>query len=185
MILPAEIRLGADKRGKGRQQEGRGEGAKEGRKVPNCEVSHTWRRAGGRLAGAACATADDDGDAVAGGGENGWEIHFQPPDSNRVDSVANPTGSLKSTPKRSQPPRIGPSIDCESRWVRFPIWSGDKGPPRRAHDDFPRGRVPRLRPPRAAPPKSPSASVVPPPLIAVGPRNEPFAINMPSSSAAS
>ena len=44
MILPAEIRLGADKRGKGRQQEGRGEGAKEGRKVPNCEVSHTWRR---------------------------------------------------------------------------------------------------------------------------------------------
>ena len=52
MILPAEIRLGADKRGKGRQEgkkEGGEEGARQGReaRVPNCEVSHTWRREGG------------------------------------------------------------------------------------------------------------------------------------------
>ena len=54
--------------------------------MPNCEVSHTWRREGGGAQSvvAAAADDDDDGDAVAAG-ENGWEIHFQPPDSNRVD----------------------------------------------------------------------------------------------------
>ena len=117
MILPAEIRLGADKRGKGRQEgkkEGGEEGARQGReaRVPNCEVSHTW---GGRAAAlgrsvvAAAADDDDDdgdGDAVAAG-ENGWEIHFQPPDSNRVDRG-------QTRPDRGERPRRTFAIEKRS-----------------------------------------------------------------------
>ena len=153
--------------------------------MPNCEVRHTWRPAGGREAGAACAMAADDGDAVA--------VAAAKMDGRFIFNRLIQTGSIEGKPDRivkinpepGQPPRIGVSIDREIWWVQFPLWSGDKGPPRRAHDDFPRGRVPRLRPRPPAPRPRRARRPVPPPLIAVGPRNEPFAINMPSCSAAS